>query len=174
MSKCRKLLKRIPNTNSMPSADNKQYQLDLLMGENGEIDAHPLLEKQFGSLKRTTYKYDRFDYKNEKYIIELKTRNCNHNAFDGNGGLMFNYSKIEKMKKKNDKRETIFAFNCLDGIYYWKYDDKTFTTGMGGRKDRGCKEYRLMAKVKSKDMICLYEKPKPFSDFLLISSDEEN
>lgn len=157
----------------MPSTDNKQYQKDLLMGENGEIDAHPLLEKRFGSLQRTK-KYDRFDYTNYFYIIELKTRNCNHNAFDGSGGLMFNYSKIEKMKKKKDKKRTIFAFNCLDGLYFWEYDEKTFSTGMGGREDRGCKEYRLMAKIKSKDMICLYEKHNPFNDFLLFSSDEED
>lgn len=167
----------------MPSADNKQYQKDLLMGENGEIDAHPLLEKRFGSLQRTK-RYDRFDYKNEECIIELKTRNCFSDSFDNDGGLMFNYSKIEKMKKKNDKRNTYFAFNCVDGLFIWKYDDKTFSTGMGGRIDRGCKEHRLMAKVKSKDLICLFKKkpdfppyekyrPQPLDDFLLMSSDDE-
>ena len=166
----------------MPKCDNQTYISDLIMGEKGEIECFPLLEKTFGSLKRTK-RYDRFDYMNKNSIIELKTRNCFSDSFDNDGGIMFNYSKIEKMKNNNDKRDTYFAFNCIDGLFYWKYDEKTFTTGMGGRKDRGCKEYRLMAKVKSKDMICIfkkkpdfkpYEKPKPLDDFLLMSSDDEN
>tara|TARA_R110000796_G_scaffold127646_3_gene243074 strand:- start:255 stop:722 length:468 start_codon:yes stop_codon:yes gene_type:complete len=155
----------------MPNKANKRYIADEIMGEKGEVFSHSLLEKLFGKLERTKYKYDRFDYKNEKYIIELKTRSCNHNAFDRDKGLMFNYSKIEKMKKSNDKRDTYFAFNCKDGIYCWKYDDEKFSRGIGGRKDRGCVEMREMAYVLSKDMVCLYEKPKPY---LLDSSDEED
>ena len=87
---------------------------------------------------------------------------------------MFNYSKIEDYKKKKDKRKLVFAFNCKDGIYYWEYNDEKFTTGMGGRTDRGCNEIKLMAKVKSEDMECLYEKPNPFDTYCFISSDEED
>lgn len=145
----------------MPHSENPRYKADLIMGERGEVFSHSLLEKSFGKLERTKYKYGRFDYSNDDYIIELKSRSCNHNAFDRDKGLMFNYSKIEKMKENKDKRETYFAFNCIDGIYYWKYDDETFSRGIGGRKDRGCVEMREMAYVLSKDMICLFKKPIP-------------
>tara|TARA_R110002020_G_scaffold45395_1_gene129888 strand:+ start:6014 stop:6490 length:477 start_codon:yes stop_codon:yes gene_type:complete len=158
----------------MPSCDNQRYIEDLIMGENGEIDAHPHLNARFGELKRTTYTYARIDYTNDKYIIELKTRSCNHNAFDRDGGLMFNYSKIKDYQKKEDKRKLIFAFNCLDGLYFWEYKEENYTTGIGGRKDRGCEEIRKVAKVKSKDMECLYKKPNPFDTYCFISSDEED
>tara|TARA_R110002020_G_scaffold319420_1_gene535317 strand:- start:178 stop:657 length:480 start_codon:yes stop_codon:yes gene_type:complete len=159
----------------MPLKDNPRYIEDMKIGETGEDTSHPLLESIFGKLKRTIYKYNRFDYTNEEYIIELKTRpTSNHNAYDRDGGLMFNYSKIEEYKKKGDKRKLIFAFNCKDGLYYWEYKDNNFSTGMGGRKDRGCKEYRMMAKVLSKDMITIYEKPNPFDEYCFISSDEED
>tara|TARA_E500000305_G_scaffold49852_1_gene39052 strand:+ start:1061 stop:1537 length:477 start_codon:yes stop_codon:yes gene_type:complete len=158
----------------MPKKDNPRYIADLAMGEKGEQNAQPLLEKVFGRLERTKYKYNRFDFTNEKSIIELKTRSCKHNAFDRDGGLMFNYSKIEKYENSNEKRKVFFAFNCIDGLYYWEYNKDTYTKGIGGRKDRGCIEMREMAKVLSKDMICIYKTPNPFDGFLLASSDEED
>ena len=45
---------------------------------------------------------------------------------------------------------------------------------MGGRTDRDCIEIRKMAKVLSKDMITIMEKPNPFDKCLLCSSDEED
>ena len=158
----------------MPNYNNKRYNEDLIMGEKGEKDAHPLLEKKFGKLTKTSYQFDRFDFKNKKFIIELKTRSCNHNSFDRDGGLMFNYSKIEEMKQKKDKRDTYFAFNCVDGIYYWKYIDGNYTIGMGGRDDRECSEKSLMAKVLSKDMICLYKKPNWLDTYCLDTTSEED
>ena len=157
----------------MPSCENQRYIEDLIMGENGEIDAHKHLNARFGELKRTTYTYARIDYTNDEYIVELKTRSCNHNAFDRDGGIMFNYSKIKDYQKKKDKRKLIFAFNCEDGIYCWEYKEDNYTTGIGGRTDRGCKEIRKMAKVHSRDMECLYKKPNPFDTYCFISSDED-
>ena len=151
----------------MPNKVNKRYKEDLIMGENGEEFTQPLLERVFGKLVKTKNKYDTFDFMNKEYIIELKTRSCNHDAFDRNGGLMFNYSKIEKMLKSKDKRETYFAFNCLDGIYYWKYEEGNYTRSRGGRNDRNCNEYRDMANVLSKDMICLYKKPNWLDECLI-------
>ena len=158
----------------MPKSDNKRYIADLDMGEKGEVNSQKLLEDMFGELERTKYKYDRFDFTNDKCIIELKTRSCKHNAFDRDGGLMFNYSKIEKYEKSKDKRKVYFAFNCIDGLYYWEYTKEGYTRGMGGRKDRGCIEIREMAKVLSKDMKCIYEKTNPFDNFLLDTTDEED
>jgi len=157
----------------MPLKDNPRYIEDMKIGETGEDTSHPLLESVFGELKRTTYKYNRFDYTNEEYIIELKTRpTSNHNAYDRDGGLMFNYSKLEEYKKKGDKRKLIVAFNCKDGLYYWEYNENNYTTGIGGRNDRGCDEYREMAFIPSKDMITIYEKPSVYNTYLL-DSDED-
>lgn len=163
----------MPNYVSMPSCDNKRYKEDLITGMSGEINSQPILEAEFGLLNKSTYKWEYIDYDNENYIIELKTRpNDNHNAYDKYGGLMFNYSKIKKYKKKGEVRKLIVSFNCKDGLYYWEYKEGEYTTGIGGRNDRGCDEYREMAYVPSKYMKTLYEKPNPFKSYLL-DSDED-
>ena len=156
----------------MPPKNNKQYNDDLDFGEKGEIFSKPHLEGIFGKLKKTKDTFNNMDFYNSKFLIELKSRRYKHNQFDYSGGLFFNHSKIEKLNP-NEKREVIFAFNCEDGIYYWRLS-KNYTIGMGGRTDRDCIEIRKMAKILSKDMITIMEKPSLFDGFLLASSDEED
>lgn len=149
-----KVFKDMPNYTFMnrttPLKNNKQYIKDMDMGFNAEDVMKPHLERTFGALTKLG-KWSPFDYENAEYVIELKTRRCNHDSFDRDGGLMFNYSKIEKIENYGSKK-VVFAFNCLDGLYYWDYDATNFTTAIGGRRDRGCIEMREMAKVLSSDM----------------------
>lgn len=132
----------------MPHKDNQQYQADMSFGFSEEDRIQPILEKQFGELTKLD-KYNPFDFENEDYIIEVKSRRINHNKYNT---LMFAYSKIEKLEGYEDEKIAIFVFNCDDGIYYWEYDSSEFTKGRGGRCDRGCNEYATMAYIEIKHL----------------------
>ena len=130
----------------MPHKDNKQYIADMSFGFGEEDRILPFLEERFGKLKKLD-KYNPFDFENEEFIIEVKSRRIPHNKYKT---LMFNYTKLEKLeviKRSNSKKRAIFIFNCDDGIYGWEYDTTEFLVGRGGRCDRGCNEYSRMAYV---------------------------
>ena len=149
----------------MPSKNNPQYLADMDFGFGEEDTIKPLLEEKFGELHKLD-KYNPFDFENEEYIIEVKSRRIPHNKYNS---LMFNYSKIEKLEGYEDRKPAIFVFNCLDGIYYWEYDSSQFTSGRGGRCDRGCNEYSQMAYVPIEHIKPIEEMPT----FNLFSDDEE-
>ena len=132
----------------MPHKNNLQYQSDMIFGFSEEERIQPILEAKFGALKKLD-KYNPFDFENEVYLIEVKSRRINHNKYNT---LMFSYSKIEKLEGYEDDKDAIFVFNCDDGIFYWEYDSTQFTIGKGGRCDRGCNEYTIMAYVDVKHL----------------------
>ena len=59
-----------------PDINNLQYQKDLEFGHKEEIRIKDILEKYFGELI-VLDKYNPFDYENDKYLIELKSRRKN-------------------------------------------------------------------------------------------------
>ena len=114
-----------------------QYKKDYSDGVKAENKCKEPLEKVFGKLIPTG-RYCFYDYENENYIIELKSRNINHNQYPT---AMINHSKIIKWKKKCPHKQFISAFLYKDGLYYWKYNvDEIEYLGTTGRKDRGCIE----------------------------------
>jgi len=114
-----------------------RYKKDIEDGNKAEKDCHLRLETKFGELKKTD-RYCYFDYENDKYIIELKSRNINHDAYPT---AMINLPKIEKWMKHDRNRKFIIAFQYKDGLYYWDYDcDEVESKGTTGRNDRGCIE----------------------------------
>lgn len=116
---------------------SKQYKIDLENGLKAENKCKAPLEKIFGELK-TTDRYCFYDYENDKYIIELKSRNINHNQYPT---AMINHSKIIKWKNKCPNKDFISAFLYKDGLYYWKYNiEEIDNIGTTGRTDRGCVE----------------------------------
>ena len=123
----------------------------MIFGYGEEDKIKPILDEHFGCLKKLD-KYNPFDFENDDYIIEVKSRRINHNKYNT---LMFNYSKLEKLEGYEDVKIAIFVFNCDDGIFYWEYDKTEFTIGVGGRCDRGCNEYSRMAYVNVKQLIQL-------------------
>jgi|TARA_R110002050_G_scaffold32181_2_gene82954 hypothetical protein len=139
----------------MPQQNNPQYLADMSFGFGEEDIIQPLLEEHFGKLNKLD-KYNPFDFENDDYIIEVKSRRINHDKYNS---LMFNYSKIEKLEGYEDKKPAIFVFNCEDGIYYWEYDSSQFTIGRGGRCDRGCNEYSRMAYVSTEYLKCIEDMP---------------
>ena len=117
--------------------NSNQYKKDKEQGLNAEKRCKAILEKEFGELKFTD-KFCYFDYENDNYIIELKSRNCNHDAYPT---AMINYPKILKYKEREKNRDFIIAFLYKDGLYYWKYNDEEVDRiGETGRNDRGCIE----------------------------------
>lgn len=129
----------------MPSKNNIQYQKDLEFGHKEEIRIKTILEKYFGELKLLD-KYNPFDYENDEYLIELKSRRIAHNHYPT---AMVNYSKILKTSNINKKR--VIIFNYSDGLFYW-YVDNNFEIGKGGRRDRGVEEIHTMAFIKKETL----------------------
>jgi len=128
-----------------PELSNIQYQNDLTFGLGAEIKIQKILEEKYGKLIQLD-KYNPFDYENENYLIELKSRRINHNKYPT---AMVNLSKIERTANSNKHR--IIVFNYMDGIYEWIVNDN-YTTGIGGRNDRGLDEYSEMAYIDVKNL----------------------
>lgn len=141
----------------MPHLDNLQYQRDMEFGFKEEIKVKEELEKYFGILKLLE-KYSTFDYENEKFLIELKSRRIKHDKYPT---AMVNYSKI--LKTANSKKRRIIVFNYTDGLFYWEVNSEEYEIGKGGRKDRGAEEVYVMAFVKKEYL-------KPLTSFGLIAS----
>ena len=112
----------------------KKYQ-DLKNGFQMEDILKPVLENKFGELNKTK-KYDTFDFINDKYLIELKTRNAVWGQYPS---LMFGANKLNKAKEIKDK-DVYFFFKLKDGLYYWKYKEGEYEINKGGRTDRGKNE----------------------------------
>jgi hypothetical protein len=109
----------------------KKYK-DLHKGLKMEDALKPILENKFGELNKTK-QYDSFDFINDNYVLELKTRNANWGQYPS---LMFNESKLNKAKEIKDK-DVYFFWKLKDGLYYWKYKEGEYNINMGGRTDRG-------------------------------------
>jgi hypothetical protein len=139
----------------MPQKDNPQYIADMTFGFGEEDKIQPFLEDNFGKLKKLC-KYHPFDFENDEYIIEVKSRRIPHNKYKT---LMFNYSKLEKLELMDTEKTAVFVFNCDDGVYCWEYDSTEFFVGRGGRCDRGCNEYSQMAYVDINKLYPLVEMP---------------
>ena len=74
-------------------AEVQKYK-DLNMGLNMETALKPVLDNKFGDLKLTS-KYDKFDYINDNFIIELKTRRIKFKQYPT---LIFSEKKLIKAK----------------------------------------------------------------------------
>ena len=129
---------------------NKIKQNDLVVGEKSENEMITYFSKFFGKLDFTS-KYDNFDFYNDEFYIELKTRNINHNQYPT---LYFSESKFYKglhLVEKHNKR-IVFIWRCNDGCYYWElkkdnYEQEGFMA-LGGRTDRGKNEIYNLFNVK--------------------------
>tara|TARA_R110000744_G_scaffold164103_3_gene281204 strand:+ start:1103 stop:1534 length:432 start_codon:yes stop_codon:yes gene_type:complete len=126
----------------MPSQNNIVYQKDMEFGFSEEDRVKVILEKYYGTL-RTLEKFNSFDFENDEYLIELKSRRIRHDKYPT---AMVNYSKI--LKSADSEKIRVVVFNYEDGLYYWNIDNTEYTVGKGGRCDRGCDEYYTMAFIK--------------------------
>lgn len=138
----------------MPSKDNLQYQKDLEFGHKEEIRIKSILEEYFGELN-VLDKYNPFDYENDEYLIELKSRRIPHNKYDT---AMVNYSKL--LRTSNTQKKRVIIFNYSDGLFYWYVNSDDYNIGKGGRNDRGVEEVYIMAYVKKESLENLNNHPQ--------------
>mgnify|MGYP003133914463 CR=1 FL=1 len=138
---------------------NSKVQSDLKFGFKSEDESQKYLEQIFGELKNTRTddkdQYNKFDYRNDKCKIELKTRKCRFGQYPD---LYFELGKIKegiKYKKENPDKKVFFIWRCVytswkeEGYYYWELNEEEYNTGYGGRNDRGKDEYKILVKIKN-------------------------
>lgn len=92
---------------------------DYKFGKKCEKELKPKLETLFGGLNGSK-KMDRYDFYNDKYHIEIKSRNCKHNKYPD---TLLPVDKVLDVDK-----EQYFIFNFTDTVMYIKYDKTVFDT----------------------------------------------
>lgn len=96
------------------------YERDYEWGAESEKEAKKLLEETFGMLTSGD-RYSKFDFWNNKYNIELKTRKVYKDFYPTT------MIQSNKFLYAID-RDLILAFKFTDGIYYIKYEKALFDT----------------------------------------------
>ena len=114
-------------------------------GKEHEDEQFIFLREYFNdpTLKQTTKKFSTFDYNSNNIIVEIKKRNFDSNKYPD---LMIGLNKIEKAKKQ--KKDIFFIMDMDDGMFCYKYDiNDKLNYRSGGRKDRGCNEFKPYAYI---------------------------
>jgi len=133
--------------------DEEKKQADMKLGLQSEDECLPIFREVFDKHLCKTDHYSYMDYISPKTYIELKTRNCKSDAFNT---IMIGKNKVEFSLKS--KRKCILAWRFTDGIYYYIVNKKDVDNGsvfyaMGGRKDRGRDETKMVAYIKKELLI---------------------
>jgi len=136
---------------------NAQKKKDLQSGFKSEIDIHEKLETIFGDLlytsdNETMGMYYPFDKYNDKFFIELKTRNIIHTQYPT---LMFGQNKYNegcRLITENPKLRIFYLWRCNDGIYYWEHNSSEHSIQYSGRRDRGKVEMANLVHIKQCDI----------------------
>lgn len=87
-------------------------------GIEQEKKIKPELEKKFGSLKEPKTKYSKFDFFNDNYFIEIKSRKCKSSLYDT--------SLLPAEKIDEQFTQQVFVFNFIDCVKYIYYDKEKF------------------------------------------------
>jgi len=113
---------------------------DLNFGILAEDELLDVIKKKYPSVEKTPLT-SVIDYECDNYVIELKTRRCNHNKYPT---TMIGKNKIDYMLKS--KKRAICLFNFYDGLYEIEITEdviEKFDCCFGGRHDRGKREYNI-------------------------------
>ena len=101
----------------------------------------PIITKYFQLENlRLTSQYHKFDYMNDKYLIELKCRKIKSDTYNK---LFFNYDKL--IYGISQKKDMILIFEYIDKVLYINFDKEKFINyevkRINNRNDRGKAEY---------------------------------
>ena len=97
-----------------------KYKENILYGLKQEKAIHTKLEGIYGKLETTDY-WSPIDFKNENYMIELKSRRIKHNQYKT---LIFGKNKLNYfLENRTTNEKFIVIWRCLDGDYMWEYRD---------------------------------------------------
>ena len=112
---------------------------EVKFGVEAEGIIKPILEKYTGVLD-TTPQYDNFDFVNEIFTIELKTRRNSKNKFYDTIIGKCKFDKADEILSDNPDKRILFVFNFTDGIWYWEYNSnvaRSFGERVIKRRDLG-------------------------------------
>tara|TARA_R110002020_G_scaffold354671_1_gene567405 strand:+ start:305 stop:700 length:396 start_codon:yes stop_codon:yes gene_type:complete len=118
---------------------NKKKEKDLLFGLTSEEVLLFRIKELFGKDVERTGLYDIFDYENENYQIELKTRRIVSKAFKD---IMIGLNKLEIAETTKNKK-SIFLWKMNDGLFMWEFNKNQYEVRMGGTQKRGLDERKF-------------------------------
>ena len=111
---------------------------DSKFGIEKENEYHELLKNKIDlSLEKNAYKYALFDYIGDKCFIELKSRRIGSTKYRD---TMIGCNKL--LFARNCAKDVYFVFAFDDGVFYYKFNNEHYDTGIirsayGGRDNRG-------------------------------------
>lgn len=97
------------------------FKTDYASGLNQEAQILPLIKtkKKYNNLKKAQYKYSSYDFFNDKFEIELKSRNVKHDTYKDT------IIACDKVERETDKKIVLF-FKFTDGLFYIRYRKSKF------------------------------------------------
>ena len=122
--------------------------IDLLFGFKSENILLNKIKKLYGQNIKKTNMYHIFDYENENYLIELKTRRIFYNQYKD---IMIGLNKL-KFAETSEKK-CIFLWKMKNGLYMWEFKKNNYSVRMGGRCDRGIDERKMCGYIDTKLLI---------------------
>ena len=115
----------------------KFFKNDYNLGLKSEIETLPILRNFFkDDIRKTSGKFNEFDFVGDNTFYELKTRTNNYNKYPT---TIIGFNKIKSIDGKSTNKDTkfYFVFKFIDGIYYYEYNiNDKFEVKKGGRNDR--------------------------------------
>ena len=135
-------------------AVNEKKTADLSFGMDNEIRVMCRLEGLFGVLKPTK-PMDEFDFENEGFRIELKTRRVTMAKYDT---TMVGENKVIKgFEHQIAGRRVFFVFDFVDCMCIWELNRDEYHIKHGGRFDRGRPEIKSYCYIPIKYLLQVKE-----------------
>ena len=92
------------------------YKMDYQNGKQKEEEVLPKIKNYFErEIQKSTERYELYDFYDEKYKYELKSRNVKYETYP-----------TTLIPKDKIRKRIIFLFNFTNGLYYIKYKPKIF------------------------------------------------
>lgn len=133
---------------------NDKKIADLSFGQDNEIRVKQRLERLFGPLQ-TTEQMDEFDFKNDTFIIELKSRRVTKNKYPS---TMVGENKVIKgFEHQLAGKRVFFAFDFVDCLCLWELNRDEYHVKHGGRWDRGKPEIKSYCYIPTKYLLQVKE-----------------
>lgn len=121
-----------------------KFKQDFNLGIKSENKVLKFLNESYEDKFISTTQNCEFDFTNNQYNIELKTRNNTYNKYPS---TMVGYNKIKIAEEDNTDKKYKFLFLFKDGLYCWDFEKDKYTIKTGGRRDRGLYEYKQYAYI---------------------------
>jgi len=121
-----------------------KFKQDFNLGIKSENKVLKFLNESYEDKFISTTQNCEFDFTNNQYNIELKTRNNTYNKYPS---TMVGYNKIKIAEEDSTDKKYKFLFLFEDGLYCWDFEKDKYTIKTGGRRDRGLYEYKQYAYI---------------------------